>query len=125
MGSSLLRRRDARRLDRRGEGFAVLLEDRFGLLFGQPARNDAKLGQAIGDRGDLASAVISFRTVVMIGSGVPAGAEKPFQDENSKPGNVSATAGMSGAEDNRSGVPTARALILSLSMCGKNSELPK
>ena len=62
----------------------------------------------------------------MIGSGVPAGAEKPFQDENSKPGNVSATVGMSGAAPIRCAVPTASSLILSLLMCGSSSEaLPK
>src|SRR5258707_12965076 len=46
---SLLRRRDARRLDRRGERFMVLLENGLGLLLRQPARNDAELGQTIGD----------------------------------------------------------------------------
>ena len=62
----------------------------------------------------------------MIGSGVPAGAEKPFHDENSKPGSVSATAGISGAAGIRCAVPTAISLILSLSMCGSSAEeLPK
>ena len=105
----------------------VLLEDRFGLLLGQSARNDAELGQAIGYLGRLGEAPRSRSgSPSMIGSGVPAGAEKPFQDENSKPGNVSATAGMSGAAAIRCAVPTASSRILSLLMCGSSSdELPK
>jgi hypothetical protein len=35
---------------------------------------------------DFAKAVISVRSVVTIDSGVPVGARKPFQDENSNPG---------------------------------------
>ena len=35
---------------------------------------------------DFASAVISVRIAVTISSGVPAGTENPFHDENSKPG---------------------------------------
>ena len=53
--------------------------------------------------GDLAKAAISSRNASTIGSGVPAGAKKPFQDENSKPGMVSATVGMSGAAGMRCG----------------------
>ena len=76
--------------------------------------------------GDLANAVISRRIASMIGSGVPAGAEKPFHEANSKPGTVSATAGMSGAAEIRLAVPTAISLILSLLMCGSSAdELPK
>ena len=51
--------------------------------------------------GDLANAVISFLIAAMIGSGVPVGARKPFQEENSKPGRVSDTDGMSGAVASR------------------------
>ena len=45
--------------------------------------------------GDFASAVISMRIAAMISSGVPAGTEKPFHEENSKPGKLSATVGRS------------------------------
>ena len=62
----------------------------------------------------------------MIGSGVPVGARKPFHEENSKPGSVSDTDGMSGATGSRWAVPTAINRMRSLSMCGSNSdELPK
>ena len=76
--------------------------------------------------GDLASAVISLLIAVMIGSGVPVGVRKPFQDENSKPGSVSDTDGMSGAAAKRWAVPTAISRMRSLAMCGSNSDaLPK
>src|SRR5712692_5018079 len=55
--------------------------------------------------GDLASAMISLPIAATIGSGVPAGARKPFQDENSNPGSVSDTDGMSGAAASRRAVP--------------------
>ena len=57
--------------------------------------------------GLLANAATSFRIAVMISAGVPVGAKNPFHDENSNPGKVSATAGISGALGIRCGVPTA------------------
>src|SRR5258708_11014351 len=44
----LLRRLDARRLDRGGVGVVLLLERRLGLLKRQPTGHDTELGQALG-----------------------------------------------------------------------------
>ena len=57
--------------------------------------------------GFFTKAVTSARIVLTIGSGVCAGAKNPFHEENSNPGSVSATVGMSGAAGLRCAVPTA------------------
>src|SRR5690242_17350610 len=51
MGSSLLRRRDACGLHGGGEGFGVFAEYGFGLFFGEPALDDAKLAEPLGHLG--------------------------------------------------------------------------
>src|SRR6186997_1064938 len=48
-----LLRRDAGRLDGRGEGFVVLLEDGLIPPLAEPARNDAELAQPLGNFGRL------------------------------------------------------------------------
>ena len=104
----------------------VLLEDSSGFFLGQSALNDAELAEPLGNFQRFGESDDVAADRVGDGLWVPVGAEKPFQDANSKPGTVSDTDGMSSAAGIRFAVPTAINLILSLLMCGSSAEeLPK
>src|SRR4029078_12646841 len=90
----------------------------------RPPRTIPSLVSAAVTSGDLASALLSLLIAVMIGSGVPVGARKPFQDENSKPGSVSDTDGMSGAAGKPWAVPTAISPHASAAVGGADRDQP-